>query len=108
MTKNSHARPLASRWLSRLAEHQPVVSRDDIEREAAAELGIQYATDQTSEPGTEEQADAVPTTDTAPRRPGRLAGWLRGDSDSAARRERYEREAADELDRLIHRAGPAA
>ena len=84
-------------------------SRNTLVSEAAAELGIQYATDQTSEPGTEEQADGVPTTDTARRRPGRIAGWLRGDSDSAAaRRERYEHEAAAELDRLIHRAGPAA
>ncbi|MDP8936865.1 MAG: hypothetical protein M3O23_03915 [Actinomycetota bacterium] len=77
------------------------MSRHEIEREAAAELGIQaQLDDEPSEPAPRPEPEEIAISGAEERRPRRGVGWIRdlleGES-AAARRERLEREAAAEL-----------
>ena len=83
-----------SRW-RRLLAPSPVPSREDIRRDAAARMGVPVGL--VDDSPVRHQASAE-TGDI--RRPGRLAGWLRGllsPEPAAARRQRIEAEAAAEL-----------
>ncbi len=91
LTADAPAR--VSRW-RRLLAPAPVPSREDIERDAAARLGVPVGLVAGS-PDTDRS-----TGPAGPRRPGRLTGWLRelvSPEPAAARRQRLEAEAAAEL-----------
>ena len=85
-----------SRWRSLLAP-APIESREDIERDAAARLGVPLEV-LTTAPAPD--VPEVPAAAAAPARRGRLGGWLRNlvEAESPeARRQRFEAEAAAEV-----------
>ena len=98
---NDTGRSRRSKWLSAVTGPQSRASRDEIERDAAAELGIQTPTaDRPVEAASEQEPDEIAPAGRDQRRPPRVVGWVRSLVDvesTEARRQRVEREAAAEL-----------
>ncbi len=95
-------RPAPRGWISRLGAG-PTLSREDIERDAAATLGVPVdLLGQPASPASEPEAEehSVPVARGGDRRPGRVPGWLRdlvSPEPADVRRQRLEAEAAAEL-----------
>jgi hypothetical protein len=100
-TRPAEPRSPRARWLARLGAG-PTMTREDIERDAAAQLGVPVgflgqSEDTAAEHDTGDQGVAITR---AERRPGRIAGRLRAlvsPEPADVRRQRIEAEAAAQL-----------